>query len=287
MKLRRGGPGDFAGRLARTDSVSVASAAGPLRLLAAVLDHQQKRAAVLEEASAGLARTAGRRRDDGVYPLLDLDSAAALVAAEIPAAVAAVAVTGGALPVPLGEIGQDLAGGDEGQRLEVVDGWLGDDPLTDARAAFWVRVAAGPLLEPAAAAVASPSREVWTGRVCPVCGGRPQVSVIAPETGEFMAGSPRSLVCGRCASWWVFARATCPWCEEDDPRRLIPYVPDGRRFVRIDACETCRSYIKTFDLREQGAADIVPLVDDVATLALDVWAHQQGLHRQVVSLAGV
>jgi FdhE protein len=57
--------------------------------------------------------------------------------------------------------------------------------------------------------------------------------------------------------------------------------------VRIDACDTCRAYVKTFDLRERGGKDVVPLVDDVATLTLDVWAHEQGLQRSGVSLAGV
>ncbi|HLF41345.1 MAG TPA: formate dehydrogenase accessory protein FdhE, partial [Acidimicrobiia bacterium] len=141
--------------------------------------------------------------------------------------------------------------------------------------------------EPARAAVPTPSRDDWTGRACPACGGLAQASVIAEESGEFMGGSPRSLVCGRCAGWWTFPRATCSWCGEDDPRKLSPFVPDGRRGVRIDACDTCRSYVKTFDLREAGGAAVVPLVDDVATVSLDVWAHEQGLSRALVSLAGV
>jgi formate dehydrogenase maturation protein FdhE len=58
--------------------------------------------------------------------------------------------------------------------------------------------------------------------------------------------------------------------------------------VRIEACDTCRSYIKTFDLRQPGARDIVPLVDDVASAnVVDLWALDQGLQRPVRSLAGV
>jgi FdhE protein len=112
------------------------------------------------------------------------------------------------------------------------------------------------------------------------------VSVIAEESGEFMGGSPRSLVCGRCAGWWTFPRATCVWCGEADPRRLPSFVPD-RRSVRVDGCETCSHYVKTFDLREPGAAELVPLVDDVATVSLDLWANDQGLARPLVSFAGV
>jgi formate dehydrogenase maturation protein FdhE len=52
-------------------------------------------------------------------------------------------------------------------------------------------------------------------------------------------------------------------------------------------CDTCASYMKTFDLREKGARDMVPLVDDVGTLSLDIWAHENGLQRPGLSLAGV
>ncbi|MGH2736580.1 MAG: hypothetical protein ACRDKZ_13450, partial [Actinomycetota bacterium] len=48
-----------------------------------------------------------------------------------------------------------------------------------------------------------------------------------------------------------------------------------------------RARILAFDLRKKGGAEVVPLVDDVATLVLDVWAHEQGLRRPIVSFAGV
>jgi FdhE protein len=170
---------------------------------------------------------------------------------------------------------------------ELAEGWLDDTTLLDGRIAAWIGVAAGPVLELAAAAVKPLSKEEWSGPACPACGSLPQVSVIREESGEFMAGSPRFLVCGRCAMWWSFARATCPSCGEDDSRRVGAFSPEGERWIRIDACDTCRGYVKTFDLREPGGKDIVPLVDDVASLTLDVWAHEQGLHRAGVSLAGV
>jgi formate dehydrogenase maturation protein FdhE len=169
----------------------------------------------------------------------------------------------------------------------LVEAWLEDPAGPEAVLGFWVRVAAGPVLELARAAVVTPGRDDWSGAACPACGGLAQVSVIAEESGEFMGGSPRSLVCGRCAGWWTFPRAICTWCSEADPRRLPSFVPDERRAVRVDGCETCSSYVKTFDLREAGGAELVPLVDDVATVALDLWAHDQGLARPLVSFAGV
>jgi FdhE protein len=111
--------------------------------------------------------------------------------------------------------------------------------------------------------------------------------VIAEESGEFLGGSPRSLVCARCATWWSYPRATCPACGEDDPTRVTPFVQSDDRRIRIDACHTCHRYVKTFDLRETGAGAVVPLVDDVATMALDLWARERGFERPSSSLAGV
>ncbi|MGH9036786.1 MAG: formate dehydrogenase accessory protein FdhE, partial [Acidimicrobiia bacterium] len=197
-----------------------------------------------------------------------------------------VAALGAVVPDPLAAAGPPLAAASELERMAVVDAWL-EDPLTvDPLTGFWVGVAAGPVLERARASIEAPSREQWTGRACPACGGLPQVSVIAPESGEFMGGSPRSLVCSRCAGWWTFPRAVCAWCGEEDPRKVAPFVPEAGA-ARIDACETCATYVKTFDLRQPGGAVVVPLVDDVATLTLDLWAREQGLHRPVVSLAGI
>jgi FdhE protein len=168
-----------------------------------------------------------------------------------------------------------------------VESWLDDVAGPEAVLSFWVRVAAAPILEAARAKAPEPTREDWAGSACPACGGLAQASVIAEETGEFMGGSPRSLVCGRCAGLWFFARALCSWCGEADPRRLPSFVRDDRRAVRIDGCETCSSYVKTFDLREAGGPEMVPLVDDVATVPLDLWAQDQGLVRPIVSFAGV
>jgi FdhE protein len=113
------------------------------------------------------------------------------------------------------------------------------------------------------------------------------VAVIAEESGEFMAGSPRSLICGRCASRWGFPRATCVACGEDDSRRISNWTAQMWPAIRIDSCDTCRAYIKTFDLRRPGGRDVVPLVDDVASATLDLWATDQGLQRSVRSMAGV
>ncbi|MPZ73862.1 MAG: formate dehydrogenase accessory protein FdhE [Nitriliruptorales bacterium] len=285
----RGGPGRIEDRRARAAALAaVSTAAGqPLRLACAVLEHQLSRVddATVAAAAALAAGNADRNRITGRYPLLELDPVAEPVAAEVPRAVAALAPR--AVPQPLTADGRQLqALGLQGRR-ELVEAWLDDVGQVNPLVAFWIGVAAGPILETAAASITTPDRSEWTGPACPFCGGWPRISVIAEESGEFMAGSPRFLVCGRCAGWWVFARATCPNCREDDPRKMAAHLADGRRGVRLDVCDTCSAYIKTFDLRVDGSADVVPLVDDVASVALDLWADSRGWHRSSVPLAGV
>jgi FdhE protein len=252
-----------------------------------VLDHQRARAAssTVRAAAAQVAEESITKRLVEHFPLLNLAAPVESVVNEVPLAVDA--LKSPVTPAPLKEAGRALVARDRTEIRNLVESWLDDPSLLEARLAAWIGVSAAPVLELAAATLKPLSKEEWTGSACPACGGLPQVSVIREESGEFMAGSPRFLVCGRCALWWNFARATCPWCGEDDSRRVGSFSPEGERLVRIDACDSCHTYMKTFDLRERGGRDIVPLVDDVATLALDVWAHEKGLRRSGVSLAGV
>ena len=290
IRTRRGGPGDVATRLARAEELMSPDtvAGGPLALVAAVLRHHEGRAAddLIQSEARLLAAAVDANRAAGRFPLLDLGAAAGPVMAELDVAAASLLASGDTLPEPLAASGFEVVGWSGPERRELVETWLDDPTLVDARLAFWVRVAATPLLESAVVGVRVPTGEEWHGGACPLCGGQAQVSVIAEESGEFLGGSPRSLVCGRCAAWWPFPRATCAVCGEEDPRNLGSYFVEDRRWVRIDACETCHGYVKTFDLRAGGLA-VVPLVDDVATLTLDIWAGEQGLARPIHSLAGV
>jgi formate dehydrogenase accessory protein FdhE len=148
----------------------------------------------------------------------------------------------------------------------------------EAAQGFFLSVAEAPIVEGAAAKATLPSTERWQESSCPICGALPKVSVIAEESGEFMRGAARYLICSRCATAWGFARATCPNCRQHHPDRLGVFVNERWPWARVDSCDACKSYIKTFDLRQPGSNEIVPLVDDVATLSLDLWAVERGFH---------
>jgi formate dehydrogenase maturation protein FdhE len=249
-----------------------------------VLEHQRARsdATAVIEGAADASEELMARRLGGSVPWLRLDGTVPRITAETIRAVEALAPRA-ATPGTLRDAGDLL----RDQPDELVRSWLDDATLVDARLSVWIRIGAGPILERAAANARLASREEWAGGACPLCGDLPQCSAIVEESDALLQGAPRYLICGRCASWWPFPRATCPSCGEDDSRRVGPFVSDRWPWARVDACDTCHAYVKTFDLRIEEAKDVVPLVDDVGTPVLDVWAADAGLHRPMLSFAGV
>ena len=145
---------------------------------------------------------------------------------------------------------------------------------------FFPRAFLQPVAEAIVAQAGTPIGE-WRQSHCPRCGGAAQVAVLhdVPD-----AKGQRLLVCCLCASAWPFARSTCPGCGEQDPDKLVYHVADGADYMRVEECKACRCYIKAVDLREDGRA--VPLVEDIAFMALDLWAHEQELHRIHPNLLG-
>ena len=97
-------------------------------------------------------------------------------------------------------------------------------------------------------------------------------------------GARRSLVCSLCFTEWDYLRIQCPACEENRFDALPVYTADAPAHARIDACDTCRTYIKTIDLTTDGLA--VPTVDDLASLPLDLWARERGYQRLYPNLFG-
>ena len=156
------------------------------------------------------------------------------------------------------------------QRRQMLDDFLSATEGDDTGASlFFARVLFQPLAENLAAEQA---RQLagFSGSVCPVCGARPQVAVLRPE-GD---GGKRFLICSFCVTEWEFRRILCPICGEEDYQKLPRYSADDLAAVRVEACETCKYYLKSVDMTVDGLA--VPLVDEIATAPLDLWAAEQG-----------
>src|SRR5207302_5450521 len=104
--------------------------------------------------------------------------------------------------------------------------------------------------------------------VCPFCGSKPQLAVLRPE-GD---GGKRFLLCSLCGTEWLFRRLLCPNCAEENKERLPVFTAAEFDYVRVDACDTCHTYIKSIDLTKNGKA--IPVVDELATLSLNLWAQE-------------
>lgn len=116
---------------------------------------------------------------------------------------------------------------------------------------------------------------------CPCCGGLPVVGVLR-ERGH---GAGRALVCGRCLSEWAAPRMMCPACGGLEVEALPVFRAGEWPAVRLDACETCRAYLKSVDLTVDGRA--ISVVDDLASVPLDLWAAEQGFHKGRANLLRV
>jgi formate dehydrogenase maturation protein FdhE len=126
-----------------------------------------------------------------------------------------------------------------------------------------------------------PDRPKTQGR-CPFCGGGPW---IAARQGERESeGARRLLGCALCGGEWLVGRILCPNCGEPDPAKLPSFSDERYKEARIEACETCRHYVKSIDLTEDARR--IPEVDDLRSLSLDLWAAEQGYKRLEPGLAG-
>jgi len=139
-------------------------------------------------------------------------------------------------------------------------------------------------LQPFAEYVASQPKQIISdgnARRCPLCGGAPIVGVLRPEGDS----ARKSLVCMLCAHEWAFRRIYCPACGEERESHMAFYSAPEIAHIRVDVCETCRSYTKSVDLSKFGLA--VPVVDELAALPLDLWARENGYQKLQINAVGI
>jgi FdhE protein len=120
-----------------------------------------------------------------------------------------------------------------------------------------------------------------TPLLCPLCGSKPLAGALRPE-GD---GGKRSLICSLCGTEWDFRRLICAGCGEEDVNKLPVYTAQGIAHVRVEACDTCRQYVKTIDMTKDGHA--LPVVDELATLPLNLWAEEHGYLKVRTNLLGI
>jgi len=157
--------------------------------------------------------------------------------------------------------------------------WSGDP---EARSDYLSRSLLKPWIELLSSERRQPVRDRRPG-TCPFCGGLPWVASRRPLPEAH--GAQRNLCCALCGGEWEFPRVRCPSCGEADPHKLPSFQNEASPAARIEACDTCRRYVKSIDLSLDARP--IPEVDDLASLPLDLWAAEQGYARIEPGLAGI
>lgn len=182
------------------------------------------------------------------------------------------AVVEGNGPGPLREAARELHIGGEDAHFQLLTAfWNASETgaLPPGSNDFFARA----FLQPYAADIRARSSMRWSGPapyLCPFCRRKPGLGVLRP-LGD---GGQRSLVCSFCLAEWEFRRMVCPGCGEENHAKLPVYTAEELKHVRVEACDSCRSYIKTVDMTKVGLAE--PVVDEMASIPLDLWAQKQG-----------
>jgi formate dehydrogenase accessory protein FdhE len=174
-------------------------------------------------------------------------------------------------PTRLADFAHGLRSAPESTQTELLnDFWSG---TAEPDAAGLNEFPARAFLQPYAEFVRLRSGMQWGGythSLCPFCSRKPGLGVLRQQ-GD---GGSRSLICSFCLAEWQFRRILCPGCGEEDHSKLPVYTAAELDHVRVECCDTCKSYLKTVDLTKNGLAE--PLVDEIAAVPLDLWAQQHG-----------
>jgi FdhE protein len=117
--------------------------------------------------------------------------------------------------------------------------------------------------------------------LCPFCNRKPSFGVMR-QMGD---GAARSLVCSFCLAEWEFRRIVCPGCGEENNKKLPVFTASDFDYIRVECCDACKTYIKSVDLTKNGHAE--PLVDELASAPLDLWAHDRGYVKLQSNILGI
>ncbi len=185
-------------------------------------------------------------------------------------------------PMPLAEKAEEIAAAGEMRWEQLLRNfWHHSESAEPSYAeAFFPRAFLQPYAEYVAERLPDPMRR-GNNATCPYCESEPVVGVMREE----QLGAKRGFICSLCAHEWEFPRVMCPGCGEDRNDALCVYTSEFFEHVRVDACDTCKTYVKTVDLTKNGLA--IPVVDEIASLPLTLWAEENGYSKLQPNLMAV
>ena len=154
-------------------------------------------------------------------------------------------------------------------------------PAAPRLLSFLVQASLGPSLEAVGAKVYEkfPADRAWNFGHCPVCGAPPLIARLKGKEGR------RCLICSFCHLEYRAKRLSCPYCGEEDFKKLEYFTAEEEPGYQVHVCKTCNKYVKTVDFRNFDRPS-VPTLDDLESLALDMAAQNRGYFRPVLSAWG-
>jgi formate dehydrogenase maturation protein FdhE len=186
-------------------------------------------------------------------------------------------------PRPLAEYSEEFLRGSQNRWASALQSYVDhggkDETAQDSQEELLSRVLIDPYAEMLAANQDAP-QVMAAGNLCPKCEGRPVVGLLRVE-GD---GGKRFLLCAFCGTEWEFRRIYCAFCGEAREESLPVFVAEKFPHIRIEACDTCRHFLRTVDLTKEGNA--VPVVDDLAAIPLALWAEESRYQRIHGNLLG-
>ncbi len=153
---------------------------------------------------------------------------------------------------------------------DLVSGWFtGDQTPRDARRRTTRQIAivvGNALLRAASRMVGAASTwKHWTRRVCPCCGGSPDIVLVERSM-------QRTLVCARCDAQWRATTSGCLGCDTEEIQSLARIANPALGYDLV-MCNACGRFIK-----ERPRRGLEPFILERAlTTELDLAAEQRGL----------
>ncbi len=114
--------------------------------------------------------------------------------------------------------------------------------------------------------------EPWDLSTCPVCGSQPEMGRIMADEGHYY------MSCPLCFTEWGHVRLKCPWCGNEDQKKLGHFTAEEYRGYRVNFCRGCNGYIKA-TIEKTLNRSFVPIVDHLFTLELDGQAETEGFKK--------
>ena len=147
---------------------------------------------------------------------------------------------------------------------------------TGSPRSFFARV----LLQPEMAQRENAESLSHPGR-CPRCGHLPQLGCLH-ALGD---GRQLSLQCSLCFFEWPHPRGRCAACGEEQQDKIAFYAASEIPNVEVQTCSECRGYLHLVEATRD--AQVVPEVEEVGAIALDVWASGKGFSKIQPNLVGI